>query len=95
MARAVIQFKLSDLKKDYIAPCDCPIFNALDRAGVPVLKVTPSGFSTRSPLPEDVSDYSLFTKKLLKASQFLADTNWPRRLKARRKLLGQRFQVTW
>jgi hypothetical protein len=91
MARAVIEFKASDLKRSYVLPCGCPIFHALDRAGVPVVRVTPEGFYI-SHFPGDVHDHSFFTKKLLKASDLLARNST---LKVRRKLLGQRFQVTW
>lgn len=96
MARALIKFNRADLRKNYSNPHDCPIFSAMDRAGVPVVEVVSAGFE----VPDDTSaidtEYHYFSKTLRKVSDLLCRTN--KNLvgfRGRGKLLGKRFLVTW
>jgi len=93
-----VAFDSSDLGKCYHKSTGCPIYSALERAGVPVESVGRDSFLVY----ESVGDRKItissvkFTADLQKISNFLLATDllFPLRRYARWFLRGREFEVT-
>ena len=79
--RVMIQFTRADLRAKYSDFIGCPIFLAMQRAGVPV-------HSVRAMYWQDLYYLHYFSKKLQRASDSISEGRT-------KHLVGKKFQVTW